>query len=112
MANGGEVGRNPTHIYCNVALLLLHTLQCCSLQFNIANYISYDFHEWDIKGWYLYGNHCYKTFVKFILGPPQKRGGGCSNGTFILKEYLILPCNSTKLPSFLQVRLIGRSPRA
>jgi len=36
----------------------------------------------------------------------------CFRDTFIFKKYLILPWNSTKLPSFLQDRVIGRSPRA
>jgi hypothetical protein len=49
MANGGKDGRDPTHIYCNVSLFLLHILQCCSLQFNTANYIIYDVLEWDRK---------------------------------------------------------------
>jgi hypothetical protein len=62
MANGGKVGREPTHIYCNAALLLLHILQ-----FNTANYITYDFFEWDKKSWYLYLKHCYKTLLKIIL---------------------------------------------
>lgn len=47
MANGEKVGRDPTQIYCNVALLLLLMLHI--LQFNTTNYITYDFLEWDIK---------------------------------------------------------------
>lgn len=60
-ANRGNVGRDPTHIYCNVALFLLHTLQ-----FITANYITW-FSRMGYKNWYLYVNHSYKTFLKIIL---------------------------------------------
>jgi len=61
------------------------------------------------KSWYLYVNYCYKTFLKIVLNVTKNIN---VLDTFIFKKYLILPCNSKKLPSFLQDRLIGRSPRA